>query len=768
MAEKDFKLLAIRALKECSPKYSKLLEPGKFYQFYSDYEFKDDKDGFLKEIKCRAKDSSIYSLKQKEGPSVNISAIVGKNGSGKSTLFDLLYQFCFYLSMSMGLLESEFYGEKWDEIEKSYKEMKSEDGLSVEVIFKIDDKIISYVNKREKEQNGINPEWPLIDVFYWSDGGVFKKNEKRKPKHLSESKKRLDSNRLCDFFYSIAINYSLYGLNTNEVGMWPFALFHKNDGYQTPIVLNPYRENGNINVNSETDLAKYRLLANKVYECISRRKIVNKTKQIGMIYDYFVDSIELSLNFPKIREIAEWKYGPAIKKKISQNGEYDKGVYEHMINQKVESLKIKDAVRDYCDYKIERIRRNYSAIADVDEFLKGYRQNGRGMYSHIFYKLCQAMHFIDNSKLKTSKCGSFSVIRMNLPEFLNAFDIDEGSSLSELMCKLPPSVFKWNFVLRHKSDDKKNYPESSFDQLSSGEKQSILVSNTIIYHLNNLQSVYFGIKRQSVENRTAFEYVNIMLDEIELYFHPEFQRTFLKELLDQLDYVDYTGGIKGINIMFITHSPFILSDIPKQNCLFLEKTGVYTQPVRNDNLHTFGGNIYDMLRNSFFIKDSVGSYAKSRIDEIINITNEMFSINFKENESLKEKEKLIHQIKENEAEYHNIISLIDGSVKPLKVEEKRLISRIKEKGARYRKNTSMIDSSLESLKVEKKQLINRIKEKETEYRNIISLIDDSLIKNKISQMLDRCLCSSKEYQIRVLKNEMQRIQEEINLIEKEN
>lgn len=153
MAEKDFKLLAIRALKECSPKYSKILEPGKFYQFYSDYEFKDDEDGFLKEIKRHAKTPSIYSLMQKEGPSINVSAIVGKNGSGKSTLFDLFYQFCFYISMSMGLLESEVYGNKWKEIEKSYKEMKSEDGLSVEVMFKIDDKIISYVNKRKYKKN---------------------------------------------------------------------------------------------------------------------------------------------------------------------------------------------------------------------------------------------------------------------------------------------------------------------------------------------------------------------------------------------------------------------------------------------------------------------------------------------------------------------------------------------------------------------------------------------------------------------------------------
>ena len=707
MAEKDFKLLAIRALKECSPKYSKILEPDKFYQFYSDYEFEVDEDGFLTKITCSAKAPSIYSLMQNDGPSINVSAIVGKNGSGKSTLFDLLYQFCFYLSMRMDLLKPELYDKEWNEIKKSYEEMKLKDGLSVEVIFKVDDKIISYVNKREKKQNDTNPEWPLIDVFFWSDGGVFKKNEKREDEYLNESNKSLDSYSLGNFFYSIAINYSLYGLNTNEIGMWPYALFHKNDGYQTPIVLNPYRENGNINVNSEADLAKYRLLANKMYEYLQRKRD-NETNQIGMIYDYFIDSIELSLDFPKIRKIADYKYGSEIKKKISKDGKYDENVYERMMNEKVESLTIKDAVRGYHDYKIGKIRKNYSAIVDVDEFLKRFRQNEEGKYSHIFYKLCQAIHFIDNSnfKLKMNNCEASFVKKMTIPEFLNAFDIDKGCSLSEIMCKLPPSVFKWNFVLRHKSDNKGKHSLSSFDQLSSGEKQSILVSNTIIYHLNNLQSIYYGIKK-STERRLAYEYVNIMLDEIELYFHPEFQRIFLKELLNQLDYVDYTKGIKGINIMLITHSPFILSDIPKQNCLFLEKTGVYTQSVRRDNLHTFGGNIYDMLRNSFFIKDSVGSYAKSRIDEIIDNVNKVFVI---------------------------------------------------------RKKTN----SGEKISSKEKQVINQIKEKETKYRNIISMIDDSLIKNKISRMLDKCFCSSKEYQIRVLKNEIQRIQEEIDLLEKEN
>ena len=52
------------------------------------------------------------------------------------------------------------------------------------------------------------------------------------------------------FCYSIVINYSLYGFNTKNEGDWIFPLFHKNDSYQTPITLNPFREEGVINVNT--------------------------------------------------------------------------------------------------------------------------------------------------------------------------------------------------------------------------------------------------------------------------------------------------------------------------------------------------------------------------------------------------------------------------------------------------------------------------------------------------------------------------------------
>jgi hypothetical protein len=36
---------------------------------------------------------------------------------------------------------------------------------------------------------------------------------------------------------------------------WLHGIFHKNDGYQTPIVITPFRDNGNIDINKENHLA---------------------------------------------------------------------------------------------------------------------------------------------------------------------------------------------------------------------------------------------------------------------------------------------------------------------------------------------------------------------------------------------------------------------------------------------------------------------------------------------------------------------------------
>ena len=71
--------------------------------------------------------------------------------------------------------------------------------------------------------------------------------------------------------------------------------------------------------------------------------------------------------------------------------------------------------------------------------------------------------------------------------------------------------------------------------------------------------------------------------------------------------------------MIVTHSPFVLSDIPTQNILFLEKGG---HKADKSEVASFGANIHTMLMNSFFLKGgAMGQFAKETIVKMIDLVN---------------------------------------------------------------------------------------------------------------------------------------------------
>ena len=170
---------------------------------------------------------------------------------------------------------------------------------------------------------------------------------------------------------------------------------------------------------------------------------------------------------------------------------------------------------------------------------------------------------------------------------------------------MPPSFFDIRIELS-KSDGAVIY----FDKMSSGERQFLFYMSTILYHVRNLDSVVDDV--ESVH----YNYVNIVLEEVELYFHPEYQRQFIDKLINYLKKSQF-NRIKHFNIIVVTHSPFILSDIPQDNVLFL-KDG------KNDNevcdFKTFGANIHDLLRTSFFLENGlVGEFANNKIEELLTL-----------------------------------------------------------------------------------------------------------------------------------------------------
>ena len=111
-----------------------------------------------------------------------------------------------------------------------------------------------------------------------------------------------------------------------------------------------------------------------------------------------------------------------------------------------------------------------------------------------------------------------------------------------------------------------------------------------------------------------------------MYNHPDFQKKFINDLLKALNSV--YQRFDNINLLFITHSPFILSDIPKQNVLFLENG----KPVENIKMNTFGANITDLFADSFFFSNDekgnkilMGDFAKEKINDVINFLNDIES-----------------------------------------------------------------------------------------------------------------------------------------------
>lgn len=109
----------------------------------------------------------------------------------------------------------------------------------------------------------------------------------------------------------------------------------------------------------------------------------------------------------------------------------------------------------------------------------------------------------------------------------------------------------------------------------------------------------------------------LVIDEGDLYFHPEMQKEYFNQLFT---FCKFLFPRNKVQIILSTHSPFIVSDLPKQNLIFL-KRGIYGAcEVDQENIHheTFGANIHDLFKESLFISGGLfGDFAREKINDII-------------------------------------------------------------------------------------------------------------------------------------------------------
>lgn len=140
----------------------------------------------------------------------------------------------------------------------------------------------------------------------------------------------------------------------------------------------------------------------------------------------------------------------------------------------------------------------------------------------------------------------------------------------------------------------------------------------------NLLHLLAVINRRIVDNNKALIPIILTFDEPDTELHPEWQRGLLSKLLTFLTQ-DKFKHLR-FQLIFTTHSPFLLSDIPSGNVIFLKKDATGNcQVVDNalqDNRKTFAANIHSLLADSFFMQNGlIGEFAKGKINEVIDLLN---------------------------------------------------------------------------------------------------------------------------------------------------
>lgn len=593
----------------------KIIKPNKLYLFHSLYSCTEEHTEKI----SYSNDKDIQFYITNNLP-VNINAIVGNNGSGKSTLMELLFWANYNIGSFLGFFDT--------------KKSKPFTFLDLEIVYQI-----SSTLKR----------------VTFSKGVVYIENYRKRNNVFTispVSRKLFSLEDLNSFFYSICINYSHYALNSEEIGSWIDNLFHKNDGYQTPIVINPMRTNGNFDINKEKKLLQTRLISNLLeYVNIkdrnnSIRSIFNGkvAKSIELILD---NRNTINLQEPKPVDLIIPHIEEYFKFTISKEKMGNSATYTLLINYIYDKL-----------IKISKIYKPFFRYSNKDnsiKYINAYIRKIKESNTHVVFKIKSAiiyLKYFDEIFQDKFKKGHNYILDI---EYLSKMVIKVGKQedffVNTSMLTPVSKIFYSKIIL----DDK-----SEFDDFSSGEKQQIHSISSIIYHIINLNSVS---EASEDNNLVKYKYINILLDEIELYYHPDWQRKFIYNICQYIGAINPKNikDIRAVNITFLTHSPFILSDIPKHNILYLNTQG---EPISNANIKTFGANIHDLLKDSFFLKEgAIGEYAKNIITETIQFLNvKRIENDIKDNKvyDLEEYQEAKANLKNDDPNYHlKIIHIID-------------------------------------------------------------------------------------------------------------
>lgn len=587
---------------------------------------------------------------------INIQAIVGKNGSGKSTLMDIMY---------MAINNFAFLFEQ-GKVRPGADELYYVKGVFLNLYFIIDDERRFQEYKLECKEEKIKllkkekKWWVIVNRASF---GLNKPN-----KWYNKGSDRPIASLVSEFFYTIVSNYSMqsfissnYIERTLDYGMkdkrrpWINSIFYKNDGYVRPIVLNPFRNSGIINLENEQSLSKDRAASLFIYSFYEEKSFFRPYVFFDLKIKYNPSIVREKINriILKNEKKRIFRSEKSILKFIQNEINRDESFLHHLEKKFFFKLSIGSPEKSkicaaYVMFKIWKLTKKYNFYASYAEGMdyldeEGFVVKNKKMLNALFRKITQdnshvtkkikrTLNYLlvsEKIKFKDSFNGSeyFKFLKESYlnrirksgkaqpREYLyfnknNPFTIEKKFSFlspSRVDLCLPPPVFSYDLILK-KVDHQRN-ERIKYNNLSSGELQLLQTLSVHAYHVSNLLSV-------QEKGRPQYRNINLIFDEVEICFHPEYQRSFINRFVEMVGDMKWTNSAL-INVFVMTHSPFILSDIPSNRVLYMDEGSMDKKKDEDDSKETFGQNIGNLLCNSFFLKYYVGDFAKKKINEIL-------------------------------------------------------------------------------------------------------------------------------------------------------
>lgn len=239
----------------------------------------------------------------------------------------------------------------------------------------------------------------------------------------------------------------------------------------------------------------------------------------------------------------------------------------------------------------------------------------------------RAMYFFENQKWRgrePSKKVEAGLLYSSILNLIDTVDFEKNwiednahSFVTDITGGFEAISNYENYINSIPSDYKKNFISTSWRNISSGENALMDLYSRLFFAKNyklkeiiKKKNEYNQRRKQEVKPIT---FLYLLIDEGEVGFHPQWQSQYLFNLTNFVRhlFVEYK-----VQIILTSHSPFIVSDLPKENLIFLEKENGDCKVVLFNEEQTFAANIHSLLSNQFFMKEGVvGKFAKTKLQE---------------------------------------------------------------------------------------------------------------------------------------------------------